>query len=75
MQDISLVLDLAKNKVGEAGHQLAQSIRSWGDEPPLQKLYRSTTVHLQLLHPLSLYNLCRSCKISHRIGFSRKQIR
>ena len=33
------VLDLGQNKLGEAGHQLVQSIRSWGDEPPLQKLY------------------------------------
>ena len=32
-------LDLRKNKLGEAGYQLAQSIRSWGDEPPLQTLY------------------------------------
>ena len=31
------VLGLGGNKLGEAGHQLAQSIRSWGDEPPLQE--------------------------------------
>ena len=32
------VLNLGQNKLGEAGHQLAQSIRSWGEKPPLQKL-------------------------------------
>ena len=31
-------LDLSHNTMGEAGHYLAQSIRSWGDNPPLQKL-------------------------------------
>ena len=51
-------LSLGENKLGEAGHQLAQSIRSRGDKPPLQKLYL-VTVHLQLLHHLNLYNLCQ----------------
>ena len=32
-------LDLSENKLGEAGHHLAQSIRSWGDKPPLQELW------------------------------------
>ena len=31
-------LNLGENKLREAGNQLAQSIRSWGDEPPLQEL-------------------------------------
>ena len=31
-------LNLSGNFLGEAGHQLAQSIISWGDEPALQKL-------------------------------------
>ena len=47
-----------KNKLGEAGHQLAQSIRSWGDEPPLQKLYLHNcslpaTASLELVQSLS----------------------
>ena len=55
------VLNLGQNKLGEAGHQLAQSIRSWGDEPPLQKLYLyncslSATASLELVQSLS------SCK-------------
>ena len=33
------LLDLGENKLGKAGHQLAESIRSWGDKPPLQKLW------------------------------------
>ena len=33
------LLDLGENKLGEAGHHLAESIRSWGDKPPLQKLW------------------------------------
>ena len=32
-------LDLSRNAIGEAGHQLAQSIKSWGDNSPLQTLY------------------------------------
>ena len=52
------VLDLGQNKLGEAGHQLAQSIKSWGDEPPLQKLYLhncslSATASLELVQSLS----------------------
>ena len=52
------VLDLRGNKLGEAGHQLAQSIRSWGDEPPLQKLYLyncslTATASLELVQSLS----------------------
>ena len=43
------VLYLEQNKLGEAGHQLAQSIRSWGDEPPLQELY---------LYELFTYSYC-----------------
>ena len=51
------VLDLGQNKLGEAGHQLAQSIKSWGDEPPLQKLYLyncslSATASLELVQSL-----------------------
>ena len=33
------VLNLGYNKIGaEAGHDLAQSIRSWGDDPPLEDI-------------------------------------
>ena len=32
-------LNLGKNSLGAAGHQLAMSIRSWGDDPQLQCLY------------------------------------
>ena len=31
-------IGLSFNTVGESGHQLAQSIRQWGDNPPLQQL-------------------------------------
>ena len=55
------VLNLGENKLGEAGHQLAQSIRSWGDNPPLQDLdlhncSLSVTASLELVQSLS------SCK-------------
>ena len=33
------VLDLSLSDIGAAGHHLAQSIRSWGDDPPLETLY------------------------------------
>ena len=51
-------LDLRENKLGEAGHQLAQSIRSWGDEPPLQELWLyncslTGTASLELVQSLS----------------------
>ena len=46
-------LSLRENDLGEAGHQLAQSIRSWGDEPPLKELYLYNC-SLQLLHHLNL---------------------
>ena len=32
------VLDLAYNDIKSAGRRLAESIRSWGDDPPLEKL-------------------------------------
>ena len=31
-------LNLSENFLGETGHNIAQAIRSWGDEPPLQKV-------------------------------------
>ena len=51
-------LNIGKNKLGEAGHQLAQSIRSWGDEPPLQQIWLHNcslagTASLELLQSLS----------------------
>ena len=51
-------LNLGENKLGEAGHQLAQSIRSWGDEPPLQKLclhncFITATASLEFVQSLS----------------------
>ena len=42
-------LDLSDNMVGDAGHHLAQAIRSWGDDPPLE------THHCRTL----LYTYCR----------------
>ena len=32
-------LSLSENTVGKYGHQLANSIRQWGDNPPLQELF------------------------------------
>ena len=60
-------LDLGKNNLGDAGHQLAQSIRSWGDEPPLQKLYLhncslTATASLELVQSLST---CRHLTVLH----------
>ena len=52
------LLDLGQNNLGEAGHQLAQSIRSWRDEPPLQRLWLyscslTATASLDLVQSLS----------------------
>ena len=54
-------LDLSRNTIGEAGRYLAQSITSWGDNPPLQELHLSycsipEQVMAELLQSLS------SCK-------------
>ena len=50
-------LNLGENDLNEAGHQLAQSIRSWGDDPPLQELHLSkcslpATASLELVQSL-----------------------
>ena len=68
-------LDLRGNKLGEAGQQLAQSIRSWGDEPPLQILTLSNCSLTSYCNHLSLYNLCHHARHLTRIGFSKKQSR
>ena len=52
------LLDLGDNKLGEAGHQLAQSIKSWGGKPPLQQLglhncSLTVTASLELVQSLS----------------------
>ena len=54
-------LDLQNSNLGEAGRYLAQSITSWGDNPPLQKLnlgycFTPKEVSAELLQSLS------SCK-------------
>ena len=38
-----IILDLSKNMLGEAAHHLAEAIRNWGNDPPLQKLYLTDT--------------------------------
>ena len=51
-------VDLGGNKLGKSGHQLAQAIKSWGNEVPLQKLrlYNCSieaTASLELVRSLS----------------------
>ena len=58
-------LNLEENMLGEAGYQLAQSIRSWGDEPMLQQLWLNhcsltATASLELVQPLSM---CRKLSV------------
>ena len=55
------VLDLGENTLDEAGHQLAQSIRSWGQEPPLQELclYNCSLTAAASLKLVQFLSTCR----------------
>ena len=60
-------LDLGGNNLSEAGYQLARSIRSWGNEPPLKELWLydcslSVPVSLELVQSLST---CRHLTVLH----------
>ena len=51
-------LDSGENTLGELGYDLAESIRSWGDDPPLKKLHLldcslTVTASLELVKSLS----------------------
>ena len=66
-------LDLSENNFGEAGHYLAQSITSWGDNPPLKKLFLESSslteqVCTELLQSLS------SCKQLTHLNLSQNTI-
>ena len=54
-------LNLGENMLGEAGHQLAQSIRSWGDEPPLQELqlYKCSLTAAATLELVQSLSMCK----------------
>ena len=54
-------LDLGRNLLSEAGHQLAQLIRSWGDKPPLQdlKLFHCSLPVAASLELASSLSTCR----------------
>ena len=63
-------LDLSDNMVGEAGHQLAQAITSWGDDPPLETFiaehcFIPTTVWPDLLRSLSACSKLIHLDLSH----------
>ena len=59
------ILDLSKNKLGEAAHHLAESIRNWGNDPPLQKLYLTDTSI-----PMDIWNeIPQSLKVCWRLTF------
>ena len=48
-----VILDLSKNMLGEAGNHLAESIRNWGNDPPLQKLYlKDTSIPMAIWHDI-----------------------
>ena len=58
-------LDLSDNTTGEAGRYLAQSITSWGDNPPLERLYLENCSIPEQVWP-GLFQSLSSCKqLSH----------
>ena len=54
-------LNLIHNSIGEAGRRLAQSITSWGDNPPLQQLHLYSCSIPEQVWPELLQSLS-SCK-------------
>ena len=65
-------LDLSKNKIGKAGHYLARSITSWGNNPKLQTLYLPNCsipvdVWSELLWSLSSCKKLSRLDLSHNI--------
>ena len=55
---------LSRNTIGEAGRYLAQSIQSWGDNPPLQKLILSDCSIPEQVWPELLQSLSSCRKLS-----------
>ena len=59
------ILDLSMNVLGEAGHHLAESIRNWKNDPPLQKLYLRGT-----FMPMNKWNdILQSLTMCHQLTF------
>ena len=56
-------LNLGSNYLGQAGHDLAQSIRSWGIDPPLQKVY----LYICSLSPTALFELIQSLSVCRNL--------
>ena len=66
-------LNLSDNTIGEAGHFLAQSITSWGDNPPLQELYLCHCSIPEQVWPELLQSLS-SCKQLTTLNLSNNTI-
>ena len=66
-------LRLSSNNIGEAGHYLAQSITSWGDDPPLVTLDLCWCSILEQVWPELLQSLS-SCKQLTDLYLSRNTI-
>ena len=58
-------LDLADNIIGEAGSYLAQSITSWGDNPPLEQLHLDNCSIQEQVCPELLQSLSSFKKLTH----------
>ena len=68
-----LVLDLGKNDLGEAGHQLAKTIRSWGDGSPLQELWLYNC-SLTAAASLALVKALSICKQLNRLNLRENNL-
>ena len=66
-------LNLSDNSIDEAGHYLAQSITSWGDNPPLQNLYLCDCSIPEQVWPELLQSLS-SCEQLTYLNFSGNNI-
>ena len=54
-----------QNMLGEAAHHLAESIKNWGNDPPLQKLYLTDTSI-----PMDIWNdILQSLKVCWQLTF------
>ena len=66
-------LDLGENMLGEAGYDLANTIRSWGNNPPLQKLFLYNCSML-LVASTEISKALFTCKHPRQLNMGRNNL-